>query len=90
MTTVDHTLSAGWNRMTVDASWSCLGLATCVGSASRQIADAGVHPGVDIKKLEIKKLEYVIAVYERLTAKEAELAFNAAKGRILKKLERWL
>src|SRR5262245_813803 len=28
--------------MTVDASWSCLGLATCVGSASRQIVHARV------------------------------------------------
>jgi hypothetical protein len=32
------------------------------------------------------KLERIIASYERLKAKEAELAFNAAKGRILKKL----
>jgi len=38
-------------------------------------------PGADVTKLE-----YVIAVYERLTAKQAELAFNAAKGRILNKL----
>src|SRR5260370_17167705 len=28
--------------MTVDASWSCLGLGTCVGSAIRQIVDARV------------------------------------------------
>ena len=32
------------------------------------------------------KLERIITSYERLKAKEAELAFNAAKGRILKKL----
>jgi hypothetical protein len=29
-----------------------------------------------------------MAMYERLKAKEAELAYNAAKGRILKKLAR--
>jgi len=28
----------------------------------------------------------MMAMYERLKAKEAELAYNAAKGRILKKL----
>jgi hypothetical protein len=33
-----------------------------------------------------KTLDRVMAMYERLKAKEAELAFNAAKGRILKKL----
>jgi hypothetical protein len=32
------------------------------------------------------KLERMMAMYERLKAKEAELAYNAAKGRILKKL----
>src|SRR5215471_7744772 len=35
---------------------------------------------------DVAKLERVIALYERLTAKAAELAYNAAKGRILKKL----
>jgi hypothetical protein len=34
----------------------------------------------------VEKLEHMVAMYERLKAKEAELAFNAAKGRILKKL----
>jgi hypothetical protein len=34
----------------------------------------------------VEKLERLTAIYERLKAKEAELAFNAAKGRILKKL----
>src|SRR6202040_90174 len=42
MTTIDHTLCAGRNRMTVDTSRSCLGLATSVGSAIRQIVDARV------------------------------------------------
>src|SRR5215470_4024336 len=37
-------------------------------------------------RADVAKLERVIALYERLTAKEAELAYNAAKGRILKKL----
>jgi hypothetical protein len=37
-------------------------------------------------RADAKKLERVIAMYERLNAKEAELAYNAAKGRILKKL----
>jgi len=32
------------------------------------------------------KLEHILALYERLTGKEAERAYNAAKGRILKKL----
>jgi hypothetical protein len=36
----------------------------------------------------IAKLERVIAMYERLKARESELAFNAAKGRILNKLVR--
>jgi hypothetical protein len=35
-----------------------------------------------------EKLERVIAMYEHLQAKEAELAFNAAKSRILEKLAR--
>src|SRR5215471_16065606 len=34
----------------------------------------------------IQKLDHLAAMYERLKAKQAELAFNAAKGRILKKL----
>src|SRR5215471_8466653 len=34
----------------------------------------------------VEKLERMMALYERLTAKDAELAHNAAKGRILKKL----
>jgi hypothetical protein len=35
---------------------------------------------------DVEKLERLAAMYERLKTKEAELAFNAAKGRILKKL----
>src|SRR5882724_13574088 len=35
-----------------------------------------------------ENLERLMAMYERLKAKEAELAFNAAKGRILKELAR--
>jgi hypothetical protein len=35
---------------------------------------------------DVEKLERLTAMYERLKAKEAELAYNAAKGRILKKL----
>jgi hypothetical protein len=34
----------------------------------------------------VEKLDRLAAMYERLKAKEAELAFNAAKGRILQKL----
>jgi hypothetical protein len=33
-----------------------------------------------------EKLERIITMYESLSAKEAELSYNAAKGRILKKL----
>jgi ERF superfamily len=35
---------------------------------------------------DVEKLDRVMALYERLKAKEAELAYNAAKGRILKRL----
>jgi hypothetical protein len=35
---------------------------------------------------DVEKLDRMMAMYERLKAKEAELAYNAAKGRILKKL----
>src|SRR5262249_29929408 len=35
---------------------------------------------------DAEKLDRMMAMYERLKAKEAELAFNGAKGRILKKL----
>jgi ERF superfamily len=37
-------------------------------------------------RANVEKLERVMTMHERLKAKEAELAFNAAKGRILKKL----
>src|SRR6516164_7636589 len=37
-------------------------------------------------RADVGKLERMMAMYERLKAKEAELAYNAAKGRILKKL----
>ena len=37
-------------------------------------------------RANVEKLERVMAMHERLKAKQAELAFNAAKGRILKKL----
>ena len=37
---------------------------------------------------DVEKLKGVIAMYERLKAKEAELAYNCAKGRILRKLAR--
>jgi hypothetical protein len=37
---------------------------------------------------DIAKLERIIAMYERLKAKGAELAFNAAKARMLNKLSR--
>src|SRR5215472_16134683 len=35
---------------------------------------------------DVEKLDRMMAMYERLKAKEAELVYNAAKGRILKKL----
>jgi len=37
-------------------------------------------------RADAEKLERVMGMYETLKAKEAELAYNAAKGRILKKL----
>jgi hypothetical protein len=39
-------------------------------------------------RADVAKLAPIIAMYERLRAKEAELAFNAAKARLLKKLAR--
>ena len=33
---------------------------------------------------DLEKLERMMTMYERLKSKEAELAYNAAKGRILK------
>jgi hypothetical protein len=45
------------------------------------IERVALDPGADAEKLE-----RVMAMYERLKAKEAELAYNAAKGRILTKL----
>jgi hypothetical protein len=45
------------------------------------IERVALDPGADAAKLE-----RIVAMYPRLRAKEAELAFNAAKGRILKKL----
>jgi hypothetical protein len=37
-------------------------------------------------RADVEKLERMMEMYERLKAKEAELEYNAAKGRILKKL----
>src|SRR6202007_2007296 len=37
-------------------------------------------------RADVEKLERMMAMYQRRKAKEAELAYNAAKGRILKKL----
>ena len=37
-------------------------------------------------RADVDKLEHLTGMYERLKAKQAELAYNAAKGRILKKL----
>ena len=37
-------------------------------------------------RADVEKLEHMMAMYERLKAKEAELAYNAANSRILKKL----
>jgi hypothetical protein len=45
------------------------------------IERVALDPGADAAKLE-----RIVAIYQRVMAKEAELAFNAAKGRILKKL----
>jgi ERF superfamily len=45
------------------------------------IERVALDPGADVEKLD-----RVMAMYDRLKAKAAELALNAAKGRILKKL----
>jgi ERF superfamily len=45
------------------------------------IERVALDPGADAAKLE-----RIVAMYEGVKTKEAELAFNAAKGRILKKL----
>ena len=39
-------------------------------------------------RADVEKLERVMAMYERLKTKAAELAYNSAKGRILRKLAR--
>jgi ERF superfamily protein len=39
-------------------------------------------------RADVEKLERIMGMYERLKAKEAELAYNAAKGRIQRKLAR--
>ena len=52
--------------------------ATAVLAVIERVA---LDPGADAAKLE-----RIVAMYERLKAREAERAFNAAKGRILKKL----
>jgi len=39
-------------------------------------------------RADVEKLKRVMGMYERLKAKEAELAYNSAKGRILSKLAR--
>ena len=59
-------------------------LARPTDSASTVLAlieRVALDPGADAEKLE-----RMTAMYEALTAKEAELAYNAAKGRILQKL----
>ena len=45
------------------------------------IEKVALDPGADATKLE-----RIVAIYERVKTKEAEFAFNVAKGRILKKL----
>jgi hypothetical protein len=47
------------------------------------IEKVALDPGADVEKLE-----RVMAMYEQIKAKEAELAYNSAKGRILRKLAR--
>src|SRR5437868_12120729 len=47
------------------------------------IERVALDPGGDVEKLE-----RIMVMYQRLKAKEAELAYNAAKGRILRKLAR--
>ena len=39
-------------------------------------------------RASVEKLDRMVTLYEHLKAKQAEFAFNAAKGRILKKLSR--
>ena len=53
------------------------GAAAILALIERVALDAGA---------DVAKLDRIVAVYERVKAQEAELAFNAAKGRILKKL----
>jgi hypothetical protein len=56
---------------------SVVSASTVLGLIERVALD----PGADAEKLE-----RMMAMYETLKAKEAALAYNAAKGRILKKL----
>ena len=79
---------------------SRVGLAAATEQSEEQIARILGAPRVDssstvlglIERMaldpqaDVEKLDRVMAMYERLKAKEAELAYNTAKGRILKKL----
>src|SRR5437763_4646964 len=79
---------------------SRVGLAAATEQSEEQIARIVRAPPVDSSstvlgliervalepQADVEKLDRVMAMYERLKAKEAELAYNAAKGRILKKL----
>src|SRR5947209_11409145 len=55
------------------------------GYSSSTVLDLIERVALD-PRADVEKLDRMMAMYERLKAKEAELAFNAAKGRILKKL----
>jgi hypothetical protein len=79
---------------------SRVGLAAATEQSEEQIARMLGAPPVDSSstvlgliervaldpQADVEKLDRVMAMYERLNAREAELAYNAAKGRILKKL----
>src|SRR5438270_13999050 len=77
-----------------------VGVAAATEQSEEQIARIPGGPRVDSSstvlgliervtldpQADVEKLDRVMAMYDRLKAKEAELAYNAAKGRILKKL----
>ena len=60
-------------------------IAATPGDSSSTVLELIERAALD-PRADVGKLDRMMAMYERLKAKEAELAFNAAKGRILKKL----
>src|ERR1700730_12377871 len=71
---------------TVRSEWPVERLGAAPPADSPSTILALIRRGALDTRADVEKLDRVMAMYDRLKAKGAELAFNAAKGRILKKL----